>query len=545
MLWRNPRATAPERPQTQAEQRKRACVAAGEAVRQVAIPALLSCIAVGLGQILGDLVADLGGALLSTLTLLFCFEAVQSCRLRERHRLGCRANLAELCLLLLALRFGLYLFWGGARLAADVRRWTSKPLTFLDARYVCLAALLALFWLAAFFMYKAFRELDVAKGEQVQTEPEKSRHPRVLARLAAPRTDRQAALDVISRIFFLGGLVVLLLAGAARAELVDNTITLVDHSEIVWYVLAYFAIGLLLLSQASYTTHKSNWKLDGFPVARPVAGRWVLWGVSLVALAAAAASLLPARQSAGGLAWALGQLGNAAIKLLSLILTPLGRLLAYLQRLFGGHEGEVTAMQLDEGAFSSSTRASASRLWEVLRAVLFWLVLAGIGACSVYHILGGRWTVRPQACLARVCAWLMGLRRRLLGATKSATRALRRVVGAQRRAHHTGGQPSERLRLSLRRLSIRARLRYYYVSFRALSVRRGFARVPSATPLEYGETLAGQLPEAASDVQQLTAAFLEARYSVHTLTDETEREARAAWRRVIRTLNGDILSDEK
>jgi len=106
-----------------------------------------------------------------------------------------------------------------------------------------------------------------------------------------------------------------------------------------------------------------------------------------------------------------------------------------------------------------------------------------------------------------------------------------RLAARQQRAQQ------RRLRyLALGRLAPRERVRYFYLSIVERSAHQGFGRPSNLTPLEYQPTLASQLPEAAAEVEQLTQAFLEARYSAHELTREDERPVKALWQRIKQAL---------
>lgn len=60
----------------------------------------------------------------------------------------------------------------------------------------------------------------------------------------------------------------------------------------------------------------------------------------------------------------------------------------------------------------------------------------------------------------------------------------------------------------------------------------GFPRRPAQTPREYEPTLAANLPEAQTETDRLTQAFVEARYSRRSIEVNEVRRVRAYWERM-------------
>jgi hypothetical protein len=80
--------------------------------------------------------------------------------------------------------------------------------------------------------------------------------------------------------------------------------------------------------------------------------------------------------------------------------------------------------------------------------------------------------------------------------------------------------------------SSRDQILYYYLSLLRRAGELGFPRRPAQTPREYEPTLATHLPEAQAETDQLTQAFVEARYSRQAIGGDQARRARAYWERV-------------
>ena len=75
-------------------------------------------------------------------------------------------------------------------------------------------------------------------------------------------------------------------------------------------------------------------------------------------------------------------------------------------------------------------------------------------------------------------------------------------------------------------------VRAVYRRLLARAARRGLARLPSQTPLEYERTLSTVYPDLAGDFNTITAAYVEARYSRITVASEVSLAVKGAWERV-------------
>jgi hypothetical protein len=74
-------------------------------------------------------------------------------------------------------------------------------------------------------------------------------------------------------------------------------------------------------------------------------------------------------------------------------------------------------------------------------------------------------------------------------------------------------------------------VRYFYLSLARRAAEGGIGRQSGETPLEYLDDLRATWPEAGEDLEQLTDAFLEARYSAHSVEADEARTLRERWKR--------------
>ena len=107
------------------------------------------------------------------------------------------------------------------------------------------------------------------------------------------------------------------------------------------------------------------------------------------------------------------------------------------------------------------------------------------------------------------------------------------------RLRRSAGKESERVRFPFFRLgglSPRERILYYYWSILRRAERLGYPRRRPETPNEYRDTLKPHLPHGEAEMEELTGAFIEARYSEHPVRSGRDRELRADWQLVKESL---------
>lgn len=75
-------------------------------------------------------------------------------------------------------------------------------------------------------------------------------------------------------------------------------------------------------------------------------------------------------------------------------------------------------------------------------------------------------------------------------------------------------------------------IRALYRNLLRWAAKRGVARLPSQTPLEYLVVLEQGFPQQQGDLRQITDAYLVARYSQKTLSEDCSDAARQAWQRI-------------
>jgi len=515
-----------------------------EAVRPIAIAAMLTCICISLAQVVALVAPRWPGRFFTLLAFLVSLESIHAQRLISRsgpsQRDWWRFRFVEWVVILLVVRLGTSLGRGTQGLMADVASWSADLTTFLDLGFVAASVLMATFWGLAMLLSRAMQELEASP---IEREPSIT-DPDFYLRSTMPRrgrTDRQARLHIIVTTFFWGGAVILLLSGFAQVDVRD--LVLLRHSRssgVILNVMAYFLIGLLLIGQAQYTILRANWELASIPILGRLGKRWTLLVASFLLLVALASALLPVSYSVGllqAVSTAVAWLAVAIMQVVSLLLLVLSTILSLL---LGRSSGSPTQSTRQPTPSLPPPPPSVANepwpWWGVVRSLIFWVILTGVVGYSLLHFARDRWGLLRGISVGRLLAWLRGLWRSLRSRTRSTASRIRQGIVQRLASRRRRGETRAPRYLSLRRLSPRGLVRYYYLSILRRTSRQGFGRPPCSTPLEYQETLARELPDAADQVAQLSWAFVEARYSEHPISSQDAGAVKGAWRLVKRAL---------
>lgn len=487
------------------------------------------------------------GSYLLAATVLVGMEAILSERLRVSRRI--RGDdirpyrLAELGLLAVGIRLLPYLWRGWDTLWTDLARWSTDYVSILTIEYgLGLAWCLGLWWVVTW----SIRDLDSLEVPAPTDERPPAYYEDARQGLK-PQAEGQEALDRLRGRFLWGGAVMLLLAITSRVNVAD--LLAFDPGTLAGPLLnglVYFATGLFLLSQAQLALLRLGAWGTGVEVADAVPRRWLASSGVFVLLVMVLAALLPTRYALGlldVLRVLLGLVVLIVVTVLNAILWLYLYLLALFLSLFG--VGGTTGPPPTPPPLPTPAAPPVQPIGEVVsldawvQSVIFWVVVAVVAGYTVYHfartrrhlltpLLRWRWV---QSLLR----WLAGLRRGL-GHLAGQARRLRLPTLPSPGDLSIPVPAAPRGFLSLSRLSPRELVLYFYRSIVQRAGKRGLPRQPSQTPYEYSAALRDRLPEAQEELDDLTAAFVEARYSAHPVDQDRATGVRRVWEAVKRAV---------
>ena len=125
---------------------------------------------------------------------------------------------------------------------------------------------------------------------------------------------------------------------------------------------------------------------------------------------------------------------------------------------------------------------------------------------------------------------------RMRGASQDLKNAVRQGLQKLRQAGAPVVGGFSRRFTNPRRLPPRERVRFFYLALVRKGKDAGLPRRPYQTPNEYAASLQQNLPEVDEDLNPLTEAFIEARYSDHPVSETQAGLARRSWEHLRRML---------
>ncbi len=460
--------------------------------------------------------------------LLTTLEAAYSFRLR-RNFVGrggslLRFRVVELGVLVLLLKL---LLWAGrpwpAVLAELQAIWQEPAMLLTTEFYVVLCLALSAWAVTTFTM----ADLDL---------------------LYDPYTDNRTTLDSLAERFFWGGGLLMVLSGVTQWVARAGFGSLTDMQRpslggVVLNVLLYFVLGLVLLSQVNLTRLQLRWQVQKIEVPPGLVKVWARYGLLFLGVVMLVAFALPTRYTLGFLA-TVGATLQAIIELLIflfqlllvLLTLPLVLLLSWL-----GFSPPNPAAMLRGGPppLPPPSGAGPPAWLELVQSVLFWLVAVSAVVYLLKTYLDDRPELlaqikgfRPVALLLRGLGGLWALLKRWAAAGREALPAgLSSGSGAARY-----GAPRSAGWSGWRRLSPRSRVVRYYLNVLGQAEKRGAPRRPSQTPYEYRPRLTGSAPEVEREIEELTEAFVHARYSPAPVEETEAAVVQKWWRRIKQAL---------
>ncbi len=433
---------------------------------------------------------------------------------------------------------------GSAVFRTEIEHWaTDFPASFFTPDFLFALGLVIIVW----FLSGSFAELIDGMGlKQALILQE------VSSAQAETQTPRERLLSLITSL----GAVLIVFTALVRVDLrtvFAQPVAAIQFRQLPALAgggastLFYFMLGLALLSQSQFMDLHTRWSLLQIPISTGISQRWTLFSLVFFGILAGMVALLPTSYSLGVLGWlgtGLGFIARAIFLIGQMLLGVLLFLLSLPFYLFGNKSPLPTTP-----APLPPTPAPPANLpvntppaaWlETLKSAAFWVILAAILVFSIIQYLRQHreiFQALSKFPAGRQLAKLLRLLRIFWQGTAV------RVSGLMQAGRDRLGKPAGARRLisvaefiNLRRLDPRQKVTFYYLALLRRGNEQGLARRMSQTPQEYASTLETALPEVETEIDSLTAAFTEARYSRHPLAAEQANQAQAFWERIKKSL---------
>ena len=312
--------------------------------------------------------------------------------------------------------------------------------------------------------------------------------------------------------------------------------------------LLYFMFGLALLSQTQFMDLHTTWGLQGISVSRKLAGRWTFYSSILLGIVAVITSILPTSFSLGALAtiqFVFGSIFRFLFFVIQIFSTLLLFILGLVFNLFGGTPPSENPLALPQAPQvfpkTLSSVPPGNNVWvEGIKNILFWSFFIAIVIFSFRQYLRQHQEGLAYFRKLRAAGWLAKLWNWLSGLARAAQQGISRAIEVSRARSQNwkvaAGDVLGREFFNPRRLTARQKVIFYYLALIRRAGERGLARSKSQTPTEFAARLDAAMPGVEGEIDALTDAFVQARYSQVTVEKESARLVNTYWDRIKKAL---------
>jgi len=435
-----------------------------------------------------------------------------------------KMRVAELIVILVIVKLSLYVIYSPISLWFDFRSWMDYFLDFFNGSYFLAIGFTVFLWFFAsqfgVDLYEIGRD-DYAKRQEMAYYFSQDR--------------AVARRRLVDRILGLGAIMIVITAIAGmESKFIWGNRALISGTYI--NLLLYFVLGFALFSQTQFALLGASWRQENTPVQRNVASRWVATSLVFLLVLAGIVWLLPTRYSLG-LLGSLSMMFSYLMTVVFFLWNLFGFLFASLFRLLGQSEDVSQPpndnLELPTLNMPSIVPGQPNQWLEVLKSILFWSVLIGVIGFALHQYLQQNQELWQTIQRLPLVSWLVTLFRGLGRWFNRTWRSVVTGMGAVRNrlipARAAGENPASWHFIRLHSLSPRQQVLFYFLALLRKAEQRGISRRKGETPYEYAQALEESMPEVQPNLEPFTDTFVEARYSLHPVTDEQASQAHQWW----------------
>lgn len=464
-----------------------------------------------------------------------------------RDRRGAAFRLGEIVLILLLARVLVWAFSEGLPSLRDLVEWVLAPGSFFTGEFLFAAFTLLVSWWLAVMAAADFRELAIQPDEVAARESKTWGDTKSQWRAGNPRS-RMDILQGFAVRWIAFGIALIICAGLTRVNLAVSDAGRVRiglrglglRGEVIAALVVYFLAGLLLMSHGRLAVLRARWYNQEVEIAPSLIRRWHASSVAFVLLVALVALLLPLGTTgwlAQALEWLISLAARIVVAITFLFSLLFALIMRLLQSLFG--EGEMPPPEMTplppEPTPAPVPTEMADQLPPWLGGAVLWLV---VGALTVFLLINfARTSGLLEGRLGeQLIRWRLWWRARQARMEQTLAVSLKRLRAPFRRARRAVARPSLAPARDAEPKLPREQVRRYYLAALKEAAEEGAARRADQTPSEFAGELAASWPESDEDIESLTEAFLDARYSAREIDADEATDARSAWQRLARAL---------
>jgi hypothetical protein len=311
--------------------------------------------------------------------------------------------------------------------------------------------------------------------------------------------------------------------------------------------LLYFVFGLALLSLSRLMSLQMHWNRLRIPVSSAnLTRQWGIYSLIFLFILMVIISLLPAGDSLG-----FFSLLGTAFEFLFLVLYFIVQLVVMLVLilislpflLFGKgvyRPNLPSPPPLPPPPAQTAAPMDPSALLALLRSIFLWGALAAIIVFALIQFVRQHDTVLEALRRSRIANWLILAWQWLYRNADKTRLSLSQAIAEGwenllARLEGTRSLPRPGW-ISLRSLDPRRRIYFFYLAMIRRGAEEGLTRRPSQTPSEYAVTLEKALPTVGEDIDSITEAFIQARYSRQIVDSSKAELVKTTWGRIRQAL---------
>jgi hypothetical protein len=287
----------------------------------------------------------------------------------------------------------------------------------------------------------------------------------------------------------------------------------------------------------------THWNRQRIPVySKNLTRQWGVYSLLFLLILRLIVGLLPAGDSIGFFSLVLMAFGFLFQLLLFLTQVVIGLILLLFSipfLMFGKTPPAVpesTPPPLPTLPTQPVLPPASNEILELIRSVFLWGVLIVVVLFALIQFFRLHGGILPALRRSRITNWLLLAWQWLYKSVEKTRADLSRLAAAGWQSM-TSRLEGKRILppVSLfrpRALDPRRQIYFYYLAMVRRGGEQGIPRQPSQTPSEYAASLDKALPSASEDIDSLTDAFVEARYSRHEIGAGKAELVKDLWRRI-------------
>lgn len=434
---------------------------------------------------------------------------------------------------------------------AEFRLYLREPLSFfLDGYFWVALILVFIAWLLAINQARNFQQLAISPAEaRFYTLP---LHEQARYFNDKPiQTRRGDLVAAFFRFWVWGGVVMIVATALSTVELAEmatvrNPLALSRLGLQPLHIAAlitYFLAGFWLISQGRLQVMNARWLINGVRKEAGIEQRWrrasllILLSIALLAAFLPMGSTLPISRILQLLLGFIAYLASLVWYLAMLFIFSI--LLPFFSLFRGGNneaaEEAPVATPPPLREMMEQQPLPANELSQLLFSSFFWTVIIFLAASAILFYMRERGVVvngrTPHTLWQRLLTWW----RQIWLGLSAQTHTLRQTMRWRRKEQHapsdTQVKPPWRF-VRVNALPPREQVRYFYLSVVRRAAETGITRQANETPLEYVNDLKESWPEYAEEIEELTEAFLAARYSAQPVEKGLANAIKSTWKRL-------------